>query len=141
MHYDNLKAILKKNGSSLTKPRKLVFDLLLDREPQTMQVLARRAEGKVDRATIYRTVDLFERLGIVHRLNIGWKYKIELSDIFAEHHHHFYCTNCGKTTALSANPMLETMINSLASKDGYSPRGHTLEIFGFCDICRSEKNT
>ncbi len=51
--YDDLSALLKKNGSSLTKPRKFVFDLLLNQEPQTIQVLVRRADGQVDRATIY----------------------------------------------------------------------------------------
>jgi Fur family ferric uptake transcriptional regulator len=135
MHHDNLKAILKKNGSSLTKPRKVVFDLLFNQEPQSMQVLSKRAADKVDRATVYRTVELFERLGIVHRLNIGWKYKIELSDIFQGHHHHFYCTNCGKTYSLPANPMLETMIDSAASKEGFSARGHQLEIYGLCNQC------
>ena len=65
MHYKTLKALLKKNGSSLTKPRKTVFDLLLNQKPQSMQVLASRAKGRVDRATVYRTIDLFERLGIV----------------------------------------------------------------------------
>jgi Fe2+ or Zn2+ uptake regulation protein len=73
-----LAALLRKNNSSLTKPRKAVFNLLLSKEPQSMQVLVKRAEGKVDRATVYRTIELFEELGIVHRLNIGWKYKIEL---------------------------------------------------------------
>lgn len=135
MHYDTLKALLKKNGASLTRPRRIVFDLLLNQEPQGMQVLVRRAEGQVDRATVYRVVELFERLGIVHRLNIGWKYKIELSDIFSEHHHHFYCTNCGRTYSLPANSMLETMIGSVASKEGYSPRGHQLEIYGLCQNC------
>src|SRR5437868_2920376 len=107
--YDTLKTLLKNGGASLTKPRRAVFDLLLGQEPQSMQVLIKRADGKLDRATVYRTVDLFERPGIVHRLNIGWKYKIELSDVFVGHHHHFHCTNCGKTYSLPPNPMLETM--------------------------------
>ena len=135
-HYKDLAALLKKNGSSLTKPRKLVFDLLLDREPQTMQVLVQRAASRVNRATIYRTIELFEELGIVHRLNIGWKYKIELSDMFVEHHHHFYCTSCHKTYNLEPNSMLETMIDSLVSKEGFAPRGHQLEIYGLCENCR-----
>lgn len=133
--HDDLKALLKKNGSSLTKTRKLVFDLLLNQEPQSMQVVVKRAEGKVDRATIYRTIELFERLGIVHRLNIGWKYKVELSDVFQGHHHHFYCTNCSKTYSLPANSMLETMIDSMAVKDGFAPRGHQLEVYGLCQNC------
>jgi len=132
-----LKALLKKNNASLTNPRKVVFNLLLSGEPQSMQVLVKRAEGKVDRATVYRTVELFEELGIVHRLNIGWKYKVELSDLFLGHHHHFHCSNCGKTFTLPANPMLETMIDSAVAKEGYSPRSHNLEISGLCSNCSS----
>jgi len=133
--YDDLRALLKKDGASLTKPRRVIFDLLLNQEPQSMQVLAQRAAAKVDRATVYRTIELFERLGIVHRLNIGWKYKIELSDIFQGHHHHFYCTNCSKTYSLPANSMLETIIDSTAAKEGFAARGHQLEIYGLCQNC------
>ncbi len=134
--YSDLKALLKKDGRSLTGPRKVVFDLLHEQEPQSMQVLVKRAEGRADRATLYRTVELFERLGIVHRLNIGWKYKIELSEVFQGHHHHFYCVNCGRTYSLPNSSMLETMISSVAAKEGFSPRGHQLEINGLCGNCR-----
>jgi Fe2+ or Zn2+ uptake regulation protein len=133
--YDTLKTLLKQDKASLTKPRKLVFDLLMNQEPQSMQVLAQRAKGKVDRATVYRTIDLFERLGIARRLNIGWKYKIELSDVFTGHHHHMYCTNCGRMYDLPENLMLETMIDTVAAKSGFSPRGHQLEIYGLCQNC------
>jgi Fur family ferric uptake transcriptional regulator len=133
--YDNLRSLLKNEAASLTKPRKIIFDLLLNQEPQSMQVLVQRAKGKVDRATVYRTLELFERLGIVHRLNIGWKYKFELSDIFTGHHHHFYCTNCGRMFDLPDNPMLEIMIDTVAAKTDFLPRGHQLEIYGICSDC------
>jgi Fur family ferric uptake transcriptional regulator len=141
MHIDTLKALLKKDGASLTKPRKIVFGFLLNQEPQSMQALVKRADGQVDRATIYRTIELFEQLGIVHRVNIGWKYKIELSDVFLGHHHHFHCINCGKTFTLPASPMLETMIDTVVSKEGYSPRGHQLEVHGLCPTCVSKRKT
>lgn len=134
-HNETLKAILKDNGSSLTRTRQLIFDLLLNQEPQTMQVLASRAKGQIDRATVYRTVELFERLGIASRLSIGWKYKVELSDVFSGHHHHMHCTNCSKILDLPGNPMLETMIDTLAMKADFSPRGHQLEIYGLCPAC------
>jgi len=133
--YDTLKSLLKDDGASLTKPRKIVFDLLFNQEPQSMQVLTQRAKDRVDRATVYRTIDLFERLGIVRRLNIGWKYKIELSDVFTGHHHHMYCTNCSQTYDLPENPMLETMIDTVAAKSGFAPRSHQLEIYGLCINC------
>lgn len=100
-----------------------------------MQVLVKRAQGSVDRATVYRTMELFERLGIIRRLNIGWKYKIELSDLFVGHHHHFHCSNCGKTYTLDPNTMLETMIDTAVAKEGFSARGHQLEIYGLCVNC------
>ena len=55
------------------------------------------------------------------------------------HHHHFYCSNCGKSYDLPANSMLETMVDSMASKAGFSPRGHQIEIFGLCPNCLSSK--
>lgn len=137
-HYDNLQALLRKNKASLTTPRKKIFDLLLDKDPQSMQVLVKRAAEQVDRATVYRTVELFEKLGIVHRLNIGWKYKIELSDVFLDHHHHMYCSRCGQTQDLPSNAMLETMIDSQAGKTGFAPRGHQLEIYGLCANCQGQ---
>ncbi len=134
-HRQTLKTILKQNGSSLTRTRQLVFDLLRDKDPQSMQVLCSRATPEVDRATVYRTIDLYERLGIVHRLNIGWKYKVELSDLFNDHHHHMHCEKCGKIIDLPANIMLEKMIETVAIKSSFSPRGHTLEIYGLCSVC------
>ncbi|HEX5447597.1 MAG TPA: Fur family transcriptional regulator [Candidatus Saccharimonadales bacterium] len=133
--YETLRTLLKKDGASLTKPRRMVFDLLLNQGPQSMQVLVKRAEGKINRATVYRTVELFERLGIVHRLNVGWKYKIELTDVFTGHHHHMYCANCGRMFDLPDSPMLETMIEGVVSKTDFSPRGHQLEVYGLCSRC------
>ncbi|MBA3757823.1 transcriptional repressor [Candidatus Saccharibacteria bacterium] len=138
MHHDSLHALLVKEKLSLTRPRRIIFDLLLHKDPQSMQVLISRAANKVDRATIYRTIELFERLGIVHRLNIGWKYKIELSDLFVGHHHHFHCNQCGATHTLQANPMLETMIDTVAAKENFSPRSHQLEIHGLCGQCAGQ---
>lgn len=137
MDYKDLSALLKKNSASLTKPRKAIFDLLYGKGPQTIAELIKAAGGKVDRASVYRTIELFEELGIVHRLNIGFKYKIELSDIFQGHHHHFYCTNCRQTYELAGNPMLETMIDSTVAKEGFSARGHQLEIYGVCNNCKA----
>jgi Fur family ferric uptake transcriptional regulator len=136
MPYETLKALLKSGGYSVTVQRRNIFKLLLNEPPQSMQVLVKRAVGVADRATVYRTIELFEQLGIVHRLNSGWKYKIELADLFTGHHHHFHCSNCGTIYTLTANPMLETMIDSIVSKEGYSARGHSLEIYGLCTNCQ-----
>ena len=131
---DAFKQLLKTNGQSITKARLAVFDALLGQEPLAMHDLAARA-GQIDRASVYRAVDLFERLGIAQRLNTGWKYKMELTDKFAEHHHHLTCTNCGRTIALTGSEF-EGLITKLADAHSFTPTAHQIEIQGLCADCR-----
>lgn len=137
MQLKKLGEILKGGGHSLTEARQLIFNLLLDQEPQTMQVIAARALNHVDRATVYRTIDLFERLGIVKRLNTGWKYKIELSELFSAHHHHLLCLQCGRIVDAPENNALEKLIHKSARSEGFTPRSHELIVSGFCAQCRA----
>lgn len=99
-----------------------------------MRQLVARVRG-VDRSSVYRTVGLFERLGVVQRLNSGWKYKLELSDKFTAHHHHLTCTNCGRTVPLSEQE-LERFIELLAHSHGFRATAHQIEIQGLCQVCQ-----
>lgn len=132
-----LQKILKDNGYSLTKPRLLVCNLLDGHDPQSMAELIKKATGQIDRASLYRTVALFEKLGIVQRIYIGWKYKIELSDIFTHHHHHISCLNCGKIVAITEEDEIEQLIDNLASRHNFVAQKHQLEIRGLCPNCQS----
>jgi Fe2+ or Zn2+ uptake regulation protein len=135
MQTDNLKAVLKNGGYSLTSPRQLVFGALLDAKPKSTAELIKELSGRVDRASIYRTTELFEKLDITHRVNTGWKYKVELSEMFIGHHHHMHCRRCGKIESLPTNTMLETMIDKVAASTNFSPRNHQLEVYGLCAEC------
>jgi Fe2+ or Zn2+ uptake regulation protein len=132
-----LSEVLKSGGQSLTKPRKLVFEVLSSHEPQTMNELINILSGSVDRASVYRTVGLFESLGITQRLALGWKYKIELSDAFTHHHHHFSCMKCGLVITLQDDSQLEAGILLLAKSQGLTMTDHQLEIRGLCQDCAS----
>lgn len=91
----------------------------------------------IDRASVYRTIALFEQLGIVQRLQVGWKYKLELSDDFHEHHHHMHCTHCGQTTALPEDPALEKNLDQMAAAHGFRLQSHQLELSGLCSTCQT----
>jgi Fur family transcriptional regulator, ferric uptake regulator len=134
---ERFKVLLKDHGQSLTAARMAVFTALLGQEPMAMHTLVRRAAG-IDRASVYRAVALFERLGIVQRLNTGWKYKLELSDKFADHHHHMTCTQCGATIAINEDE-LEQLLGRLAEAYGFTPTAHQLEIQGLCRSCRRQR--
>jgi len=126
--------ILKDNGFSVTKQRLLVFNLLEGREPLTMYELYDLAKGQLDKASLYRTVNLFEKLGIVQRINIGWKYKIELSDTFSEHHHHLTCLKCHQIVPINEDE-LESFMSKLSRAYDFTAVGHQVEIQGYCIEC------
>lgn len=123
--------------ASVTTPREIVFMALLDEEPMTMtELIEICAEQAVHPASVYRTVALFERLGIVQKLQIGWKYKLELSDEFHRHHHHLTCLKCGKTIPFDADSDLEKSLKAIAGDKKFKIQGHQLEIQGLCQKCR-----
>lgn len=132
---ERLATILKSHRYSLTKPRLAVFKALEGSEPVTMHELIARLP-EVDRATIYRVVELFQQLGIIKRLQIGWKYKLELSDDFNPHHHHLSCINCGKTIPIKQDQDIEDLIHTFGSSHKFTITDHQLEIQGVCQDCQ-----
>lgn len=133
------KSVLNDHGYSLTKARQTVFELLISPEPQSMGELTKKAMGKLDRASVYRNVALFEQLGIVHRIYIGWKYKLELSDDFLAHHHHLSCLRCGKVIDIHDDTGVEEFIETVTKKIGFTPRRHQLEVDGVCGDCKNQE--
>lgn len=130
-----LTATLKKHGLSATKPRLLVFECLLNKEPVYMADVVARLKGKVDRASVYRTIDIYEKLGIVLRLHIGWKYKLELSDDYYEHHHHMSCLSCGALVSIEGDSHIEHDLQELAKKHNFTIARHQVEVQGYCSNC------
>lgn len=130
---------LRDSGHSLTSARNAVFAALEQEAPQTMAELVEKLKGKVDRASAYRAIDLFEKLGIVQRLQIGWKYKLELTDVFNYHHHHISCTSCGLVAPLREDRTLEAAMHALAQEYGFKPSGHQIEIQGICAQCQNKQ--
>lgn len=130
-----LSASLQASGNSVTEQRKLVFLALLGNSPMTMQELATAVSPRVNRASTYRIIELFEKLGIVQRLQLGWKYQIELSDDFIIHHHHMTCTVCETVYELEENTMIEHELKQVAMERNFIMQHHQLEIRGICNNC------
>lgn len=135
-----LQDILKEQGYSCTKTRYAVFNLLVHPEPQSMAELLKKAGKSLDRVTIYRTIDLFEKLGIVQKIYIGWKYKLELSDQFMPHHHHLTCLGCGLIIDIEDETHIDEFIGQVASRYGFTPKSHQFEVSGYCTECARQLN-
>ncbi len=134
---DQLKSALREAGVSVTAARCTVFEAIAHNGPLTMAELVDCVKDDTDRASAYRTIELFERLGITQRIYTGWKYKIELTDAFHEHHHHLTCTQCGSLYDIPQNSAVESYMETLAAAQGFRMTKHQLEIQGVCKKCQA----
>lgn len=135
------KKTLATHNYSVTNVRQLVFGLLWGAGPQSMRQLNAAAGGAIDRVSLYRTINLFERLAIVQRITIGWKYKVEMSELFVHHHHHITCSSCGQVASVFEHAGLERIIQKLTYKHDFSHQAHQLEITGLCNACQTKSQT
>lgn len=126
---------LKNNDCSVTKSRQVLFTLLKNSDkPMSIGEIIKQSSSQ-DRSTIYRNIELYEKLDIVKRVWFGFKSKIELSEEFEDHHHHIVCEHCGLVKDIG-HSQLELMIKTISSKAGYSPTSHHVEILGLCENCQ-----
>jgi Fur family ferric uptake transcriptional regulator len=112
----------------------VAFEQLAQHGPLTPAKLAALCSPTIDRATTYRTVELFEELGIVNRIWHGFKSQVELSEIFTPHHHHAVCQHCGKNIDI-INPELEKTLTAIARKHKFLAISHVIELTGYCSEC------
>lgn len=54
------------------------------------------------------------------------------------HHHHLVCRSCGRTVEVEG-PAVERWADAIATEHGFVDIVHTMEIFGTCAGCASER--
>lgn len=126
--------ILAEHGLRVTRPRKIVFALLTAASSPLSHVEIARLASEIDKVSVYRTVDLFVKLGIVIGVAHGWKQRYELAAPFKPHHHHLHCSKCGKIEEIQSDE-LEGMIKLLCDRHNFQVTGHMFEVTGVCGAC------
>ena len=132
-----LNKLLKLHQKSTTRARTEVFKVLWRQPPLSMKELESRLEGRIDRASIYRAIELFIQLRIAEKIYQGWKYRIELSEKFHPHHHHMRCNRCGSTYDFNEPDSMGDIINTITKKYGFEASSHQFEIDGVCKHCQA----
>jgi Fur family ferric uptake transcriptional regulator len=133
-----------------TTPREAVLALLgrtLEHvSAKDIYMSLQRAFPAVGLTTVYRTLDLLNRAGVVTRINAGdGKSRYEQSAGGEKgHHHHLICTSCGKILdyrdfEAEELELIRKTEAVLAKKFGFEIGGHNIEFLGKCEICRSRK--
>jgi Fur family ferric uptake transcriptional regulator len=102
------KDILQKEGYKLTNQRKDILKTLLNNNHKHLSCedvfnIVSKENSDLGIATVYRTLQLFEKLNIVYKINFDdglSRYELNLGEENHQHHH-LICLNCGKVIMLN----------------------------------------
>ncbi len=98
--------------------------------------LARNREPGIDRATVYRTIELLKRLRLIDELDLmhlqGEKHYYEVKT--RRDHVHLACFRCGRIEEYSS-PLFEQLKAEITEQAGFEIRVTRLEVGGNCHAC------
>ncbi len=131
---------LKERGYRLTKPRRAVLEVLgaepICLTPEEIHRQARRRHRKLGLVTVYRTLALLEKLGLVQRVHSETGcHSFAAVRSKRSHHHQLICRTCGRVEEFS-DCQLGDMLTGLHERTGFAIEAHHLEVIGLCPKCR-----
>jgi Fur family ferric uptake transcriptional regulator len=89
---------------------------------------------KISRATVYRTLELLVKSGMVRRVHLGEDHYHYEHVTGNSHHDHLICTTCGGVIEFH-DPALEARQLEICQRKKFTPTFHNLQILGVCDSC------
>jgi Fur family ferric uptake transcriptional regulator len=136
-----LKSIFKDRKLRRSHPRLLIHQELLNAgtplSPQEVYRSLLKKEKKVGLTSIYRSLDLFESLGMVFKIRNGSSLKYKLCEL-ENHHHHIVCKECGNVAELNFCD-ISGWLKKVSELTGYQVTDHQLNFYGLCKACKIKK--
>jgi Fe2+ or Zn2+ uptake regulation protein len=144
MEENLLFSAVQKSGYRLTKQRALLLKVLAQSEEhlqaETLYERAKALNPNVSLATVYRTLAMLKKLGLVveHRLGEDHAHFEPVKD---HPHYHFTCQQCGLIVEFHA-PEVEQAVQALSESEGLQINDVHLFLTGYCGRCkdRSEQH-
>ena len=129
---------LSEQGYRLTPQRMLVLAAIensddhISAEEIYAEVIAKYPHVNI--STVYRTMELLNRLGLVTETDLGGG-RVRYHPADKGHHHHLVCQQCGKIIDLDES-VLVSLEKVLFGEYNFSADLRHLAIFGRCADCR-----
>ncbi|MGN9134726.1 Fur family transcriptional regulator [Clostridium sp. HCP1S3_B4] len=144
--YNVLKEDLKKKGYKLTPQRRAIVDTIIQSEGKHLTAEEIYDEVKkicpeIGLATVYRTIQLFEQIGLVSKLQLNdgcSRYEIVHSD--ERHmHHHLICNICNAVIEVE-DDLLEQLEEKIKKQYKFKILDHSVKFYGICEECQKKMN-
>ncbi len=143
---DISKQILSDHKVSITNPRILVLEALLDsKNPLTVDELQSKLSGSVAKSTLYRVLNDLKKIKILHEFTSPDNSTVvELLLEDHSHHHHLFCSDCGEIIDVEMSGEFENLldkeIKKIEKQFNFVIQDHRVEMFGVCtDQCANCK--
>jgi len=128
----------KEYGLKITPQRLAVYEVLLkSRNHPTVEEIyeeVKKMYPYVSLATVYRTLETLERLGLVKRVCF-WENSARY-DANPVEHHHLICESCGKIEDVEVSGGLQLP----QEVKGFKVFGYSVNVYGLCPECRATSN-
>lgn len=128
----SLEARCAKAGLRMTDQRRVIARVLEQSadHPDADELHSRsiKVDPKISISTVYRTVNLFEELGIIERHDFR-DGKSRYESVPDEHHDHLIDLKSGKIIEFNS-PEIEELQEKIAAKYGFKLVDHRLELYG-----------
>lgn len=136
---ESIHTILKKSQLSLTDSRKAILKLFLESNGALEHsVIEKETKDQFDRVTIYRTLQTFQKSGIIHTIpstDSIVRYALCQHECSGGHHHdnhlHFLCDQCGVTYCLQ-----NIVVPLVALPQGFTATAVDVLVNGVCRECK-----
>jgi Fe2+ or Zn2+ uptake regulation protein len=136
MAQTQLTDLLRERGQRVTSQRLLIDRFLRENQGHVTaeQVLAGVADALPGTAlpTVYATLELFEELGLVRRVQTGGGTMV--FDARTEPHHHLTCRRCGAVEDVEAPVELGKVLRR-ARRAGFDAEHAEVVVSGLCRDC------
>ncbi len=144
MDINLIKGKLQKEGYKLTTQRRAILKTIVDNHEEHLSCdevynIVKKEYPDLGIATVYRTLQLFEKLNIVYKLNFDdgcSRYELS-AGTENHHHHHLICLNCGKVTEVKLD-LLEALEQEIESEGQFTIVDHNVKFYGYCSECKNK---
>jgi Fur family ferric uptake transcriptional regulator len=131
---------LSSSGHRVTESRRAVAHVLEQtREPLGHQAVYERAQTfhpEIGLVTVYRTLELFDELGLVRRVHHADACSAFMPSSRG-HHHALICTECGAAVEFPCSGDIADVVSKAESSTGFEVHDHLLQLSGVCKECRA----
>ncbi len=129
-------SLLRTHKMRVTAVRKAVIEELSDmRHSDAKELFRRLAARGISRASVYRTLSLLERMGIVSKALYGERHSHYELTCMRQPHDHLVCMQCGRVIEFEC-PEIERLQARVIKEHGFKFVERVFEIRGICQKCR-----